>query len=130
MTTKATIPGGRDADSVTLVGEPTTDAALLAAAAGLGFRATAHDRSGSTLGVLVDAAGAAQHLAVSQDGAWTLSRALPAGKRSFLLYESAANVLRGGQLDGDGSISYAGSSYVLEACSDGDTRTAKLRGGA
>jgi len=130
MTTKETIPGGRAPNSVPPPDKPTTGAALLAAAARLDFRATARDRSGSTLGVLVDAAGAAQHLAISPDGAWTLSSAPPAGRRSFLLYESAANVLRGGQLDADGSISYAGGSYALEAISDGDTGAAKLRGSA
>ena len=127
---KETIFGGRAPNSVPPLEQPTTDLALLAAAARLGFRAIARDRCGSTLGVLVDAAGTAQHLAISADGAWMLSSAPPAGRRSFLLYESAANVLRGGHLDADGSISYAGGSYALEMSSDGDTRTAKLRGSA
>lgn len=130
MTIEKTIAGGREPDSVTLSRKPTAGAALLAAAACLDFRARARDRCGSTLGVLVDAAGAPQHLAISSDGAWTLSSAPLAGRRSFLLYESAANVLRGGHLDADGSISYAGGSYALEASSDGDTGTAKLRSGA
>jgi hypothetical protein len=117
-------------ESVPPPARPTTGVALLASASRLVFRATARDRSGSTLGVLVDAAGAEQHLAISPDGAWTLSSAPPADRRSFLLYESAANVLRGGRLDADGSISYAGGSYALDAFSDGRTGTAKLRANA
>ncbi len=102
---------------------------LLLAAAVLGFRATGRDRSGSTLGVLVDTSGAQQHLAASADGAWALvSGALPLGHKPVLLYESAANVLRGGNLNPDGSISYQGGSYVIESTFDGKSWTAKVRG--
>jgi hypothetical protein len=99
---------------------------VLAAAAALAFRATARDRSGSTLGVLVDTSGAQQHLAIAADGAWALSGSLPAGQRPILLYESAANVLRGGSSNPDGSISYQGGSYAIEPSFDRQSKTAKL----
>jgi hypothetical protein len=108
--------------------KPITPALLLATAAALKFRGTSRDRSGSTLGVLVDTSGVQQHLSVAADGAWTLSGALPAGSKPFLLYESAANVLRGGDLEPDGSISYQGGSYVIESSFDGNTWTAKISG--
>jgi hypothetical protein len=103
-----------------------TPAPLLATAAALSFRATARDRCGSTLGVLVNASGAQQHLMITADGAWALSTALPAGLKPVLLYESAANVLRGGDLNPDGSISYQGASYEIESSFDGDCWTAKV----
>jgi hypothetical protein len=104
-------------------------AALLRAVAVLSFRATKRDRSGSTLGVLIDGSGAQQHIAVAADGAWTLlSGALPIGHKPVLLYESAANVLRGGAMNPDGSITYQGGSYVIESTFDGKSYTAKVRG--
>ncbi len=107
---------------------PLTPARLLATAAVLNFRPTSRDRSGSTLGVLVDA-GAQKHLAIAADGVWTLSAALPPkGLKPVLLYESAANVLRGGDLNADGSISYQGASYVIESSFDGAGWTAKVGG--
>jgi hypothetical protein len=130
MMTKTTIVREGSPDSGSVRAEPTTDATLLDTASRLDFRPRSRDRSGSTLGVLVDRAGVAQHLTISPEGAWTLSSAPPLGKRSCFLYESAANVLRGGHLDADGSISYAGGSYALESSSDGDTWTAKIRGSA
>jgi hypothetical protein len=112
--------------------KPLTSAELLAAAAKLSFRATKRDRSGSTLGVLVDATGADQHLSITPggdaDGTWTLLAELPRGKRPILLYESAANVMRGGHLNADGSIDYQGGSYVIESWFDGTTYAAKVRG--
>ena len=107
--------------------EPLTPAHLLSTASTLVFRATTRDRSGSTLGVLVNAA-AHQHLSMTADGAWMVSSALPKGLKPILLYESAANVLRGGALNDDGSIAYQGSSYVIESRFDGSSWTAKLRG--
>jgi len=110
--------------------EPLTPARLLATAAVLSFRPTTRDRSGSTLGVLVDAS-AQKHLAIAADGAWTMSAALPPkGLKPVLLYESAANVLRGGDLNADGSISYQGGSYVIESSFDGTGWTAKVGGSA
>jgi hypothetical protein len=112
---------------------PIIPAPLLARAALLTFRATSRDRSGSTLGVLVDGSGAQQHLAVTAggaDGTWTLTSVLPIGVRPYLLYESAANVLRGGALNADGSISYQGDSYVIASSFDGDVWTAKVSGSA
>jgi len=109
--------------------KPLNSAGLLAAAALLQFRATSRDRSGSTIGVLVDASGAQQHLVITSDGAdgtWALSSALPRGLRPILLYESAANVLRGGNLSADGSISYQGALYMLESTFDGNIWTAKV----
>ncbi|MGK4001381.1 hypothetical protein WMF31_02065 [Sorangium sp. So ce1036] len=113
--------------------KPVTSAHLLATAAHLNFRATCRDRSGSTLGVLVDASGAQQHLMIASGGAegtWTLSSELPVGVAPFLLYESAANVLRGGSLSEDGSISYYGALYTIESWFDGATRAAKVSGSA
>jgi hypothetical protein len=109
-----------------LIPQPAVLPFLLSAAADMIFRATIYDRSGSTLGVFVDRAGAPHHLAVSAEGAWTLSLKAPAA--AVLLYESAANVLRGGDLNADGSIAYQGDTYVLEACLDGQPRTARVRG--
>jgi hypothetical protein len=103
---------------------------VVSAAAGLRFRPTARDRSGSTLGVLIDTSGAQQHLAIAADGAWTLSGSLPAGQQPILLYESAANVLRGGAPNPDGSISYQGGSYVIASSFDGKSWTAKVSGSA
>ncbi|MGK3984455.1 hypothetical protein WME99_15525 [Sorangium sp. So ce136] len=111
--------------------KPVASALLLTTAALLSFRATMRDRSGSTLGVLVNAAGAPQHLVIESagaDGTWTLRSELPSGHAAFLLYESAANVLRGGNLSDDGSIAYQGASYVIESSLDGSTRTAKVSG--
>jgi hypothetical protein len=113
--------------------KPLTPALLLTTAALLNFRATSRDRSGSTLGVLVDASGATQHLVISSgsaEGTWALSSVLPAGQKPFLLYESAANVLRGGNLSNDGSIYYQGDLYVIEPSFDGNTWTAKVSGSA
>jgi hypothetical protein len=111
-----------------------TPAALLATAGHLTFRATKRDRGGSTLGVLVDATGTQQHLAIASEGiehTWTLSSALPPGGiKPVLLYESAANVLRGGNLNADGSISYQGGSYMIESTPDGNGWTAKVSGAA
>ena len=104
------------------------DAALLLAAAVLAFRATGRDRSGSTVGVLVDTSGTPQNLTVAADGTSTLvSGVLPFGKKGVQLYESAANVLRGGKINPDGSISYQGGSYVIESVFDGKGYTAKVR---
>ncbi|AGP34039.1 hypothetical protein BE04_38665 [Sorangium cellulosum] len=111
--------------------KPVASAQLLATAAPLSFRATSRDRSGSTLGVLLDASGAQQHLVIEeggQEGTWMLSSALPYGHASFLLYESAANVLRGGNLSEGGTISYQGALYTIETSLDGNTRTAKVSG--
>ncbi|WP_234022621.1 hypothetical protein [Sorangium cellulosum] len=113
--------------------KPVTSAALLATAAHLNFRATSRDRSGSTLGVLVDASGAQQFLVIAtggEEGTWTLASALPVGLVPFLLYESAANVLRGGSLSEDGSIDYYGARYTIESWFDGNTRAAKVSGSA
>jgi hypothetical protein len=109
--------------------EPLTPAALLAAAAACSFRATTRDPSGATLGVLVDAS-ARRHLAIAADGAWTLSDARASRLGPVLLYESAANVLRGGNLSPDGSISYQGGSYVIESSFDGKGWTARVGGSA
>lgn len=108
--------------------KPLPSAALLATAAALQFRATSRDSSGMALGVLVDAAGAQHHLAIAdggEDGTWSLSSA-PAGRTSVLLRESAANVLRGGRLDADQSISFQGGSYVIEATFDGKIWAAQV----
>ena len=94
--------------------------------ASLSFRATGRDRSGSALGVLVDASGAQQHLAIAADGSCTLTGALPPGQKPVLLYESAANVLRGGAPNPDGTISYQGDSYRIQSTFDGKSWTAKL----
>ena len=101
-------------------------APLLATAHVLQFRATARDRSGSTLGMLVDASGAPQHLLLSADGDFSLTREPPHGQKPVLLYESAANVLRGGDLSPDGSISYQGGSYRIEPLFNGKDWTAKV----
>lgn len=113
--------------------KPITSAPLLATAAALSFRATARDRSGSTIGVLVDASGALQHLTIAkngngENGTWTLSSAVPVGIKPVLLHESAANILRGGASNPDGSISYQGGSYVIESFFDGTAWTAKVSG--
>ena len=108
-----------------------TTARLLAAAALLKFRATARDRSGAALGVLINASGAQQHLVLTsegEDGIWAFESAVPKGLRPFLLYESAANVLCGGNLSADGSISYQGALYTIESSFDGNVWTAKVRG--
>ena len=94
----------------------------------LQFRATGRDRSGSILGVLVDAAGVQQHLVIAEDGRSSLSRTLPSGKEPVLLYESTANVLCGGSPNADGSISYQGVSYRIEASLDQSRWTARVRG--
>jgi len=62
------------------------------------------------------------------DGTWALFSALPAGLKPVLLYESAANVLRGGSPDDGGRISYQGESYVIESSFDGNAWTAKVSG--
>ena len=111
----------------TAMPKPLASALFLATAAVLSFRATARDRSGSTLGVLVDASGARQYLTVGANGAWALSSAKPTDQEAVLLYESAANVLRGGTLNADGSISYQGGSYMIESSFDQRSRTAKVR---
>jgi hypothetical protein len=109
-----------------------TSVALHAAASRLAFRSVRRDRSGATLGVLVDPAGAIHDLALSAAGAWTLTPSPPTGTpspgraSSVLLYESAANVLRGGAANANGTIAYAGGDYRLEPGVDGPLRTAKL----
>ena len=114
--------------------KPRTPAQLLAAAGHLTFRATKRDRGGSTLGVLVDSSGVQQHLAVIAEGTaatWSLSSDKPTGGiKPVLLYESAANILRGGNLNEDGSINYQGGSYVIESAFDGKEWTAKVSGSA
>ena len=114
--------------------KPRTPAQLLATAGHLTFRATTRDRGGSTLGVLVDSSGIPQHLAVIAEGTattWSLSSALPTGGiKPVLLYESAANILRGGNLNEDGRINYQGGSYVIESAFDGKEWTAKVSGSA
>jgi hypothetical protein len=114
--------------------KPHTSAQLLASAALLTFRATARDRSGSTLGVLVDAAGVQQHLVIEpsggDDGSWALSSAPSAGKKPILLYESAANVLRGGKPTDDDRISYQGGLYTIQSMFDGEAWTAKVSASA
>jgi hypothetical protein len=104
-------------------------AVLIQPSTALQFRATGRDRSGSVLGMLVDAAGVQQHLLVAEDGRSSLSPTLPPGKEPVFLYESTANVLRGGTPNADGSISYHGDSYRIEASLDGGRRTARVRGG-
>ncbi|MDI1478429.1 hypothetical protein [Polyangium sp. y55x31] len=111
--------------------KPRAPAALLTAASHLEFRATSRDRSGSALGVLVDASGARQHLTIAAgeaDGTWTLSSDLPIGLTSVLLYESAANVLRGGSPEDGGSVQFHGASYDIESSFDGNAWTAKVGG--
>jgi hypothetical protein len=104
-----------------------TPALLLATAAVLHFQATSRDKSGSVLGVLSDTS-TRQHLAISADGAWMLSGPKPASLAPVLVYESAANVLRGGSLNPDGSIAYQGGTYVIEPLFDGRAWTARVRG--
>lgn len=111
--------------------KPHTPAQLLAAAAPLSFRATARDRSGSTLGVLVDPSGAPRHLVIESDGVsgtWALYSALPDGRKAVLLYESTANVLRGGEPAGEDNVLYQGELYTVEARFDGNAWTAKICG--
>ncbi len=107
-------------------------ASLLAAASHLEFRATSRDRSGSALGVLVDASGTKQHLTITSNdetgGTWALFSALPIGLTPVLLYESAANVLRGGSPQDGGSVQYQGDSYDIESSFDGKAWTAKVGG--
>jgi hypothetical protein len=113
--------------------KPVTSALFLATAAHLNFRGTSRDRSGSTLGVFVDASGAQQYLVIGSggdEGTWMLSSERPGSLPSFLLYESAANVLRGGSLNPDGSISYQGETYTIESWFEGNTRTARVSGRA
>jgi hypothetical protein len=93
----------------------------------LSFRATGRDRSGATVGMLVDASGAPQHLLIAPDGSWTLARVLPRGQKPVLIYESAANVLRGGAPTSDGGIVFQGDSYRIEACFDSGSCTARVR---
>ena len=118
--------GTRDEGRSAAEARPLTCASLHAAAAQLTFRATARDHSGAALGVLVDASGAPQQFAVAADGAWSLSSGRPSSRQAVLLYESAANVLRGGSLNANGTISYAGGDYVIQPGFDGQRRTAKL----
>ena len=109
--------------------KPHTSARLLAAAAPLTFRATTRDRSGSTVGVLVDPSGVPLHLVIEGDGVggtWAFCGALPAGKKAVLLYESTANVLRGGEPAGDDQVLYQGELYTVEARFDGDAWMAKI----
>jgi hypothetical protein len=104
-----------------------TPAVLLATAAVLTFHATTRDKSGSILGVLSDTS-TKQHLAIGADGGWMLAGPKPASPGPVLLYESAANVLRGGSLAADGTISYQGGSYQIEPLFDGRAWTARVRG--
>lgn len=106
--------------------ETRTCPALHAVAASLSFRATARDHSGAALGVLVDGAGSQQHLGVTPDGAWSLSGGKAPAGSAVLLYESAANVLRGGAVNAEGIISYAGGDYLIDLSVDGRLRTARL----
>ena len=96
--------------------------------AALQFRATGRDRSGSLLGVLVDATGVQHHLVIAEDGRSSLSLTPPSGKETVFLYESTANVLCGGSPNADGSISYQGSTYRIEASLDKSGWTARVRG--
>jgi hypothetical protein len=64
---------------------------------------------------------------VAADGTWSLAVTLPFGRKPVLIYESAANVLRGGVATPDGSILFQGDSYQIEACFDGGNCTAKVR---
>ena len=107
--------------------EALTPALLLATAAVLDFHATSRDKSGAVLGVLSDTS-THQHLAISADGAWMLSGPKPVSLGPVLVRESAANVLRGGSLAADGSISYQGGSYGIEPLFDGHAWTARVRG--
>lgn len=97
-------------------------------ATALHFRATGRDRCGSILGVLVDGSGVQQHLVIAADGRSSLSGTLPSGKEPVLLYESTANVLCGGSPNADGSISYQGATYRIEASLDKSGWTARVRG--
>jgi hypothetical protein len=111
--------------------KPRAPAALLAAASRLEFRATSRDRSGAALGVLIDASGTRQHLTITSSeagGTWALFSALPVGQTTVLLYESAANVLRGGSSQDGGSIQYQGDSYDIESSFDGNAWTARVGG--
>ena len=103
-------------------------AATSPGAAALHFRATGRDRCGSILGVLVDGSGVRQHLAIAADGRSSLSGTLPSGTQPVLLYESTANVLCGGSPNADGSISYQGDTYRIEASLDKSGWTARVRG--
>ncbi len=111
---------------------PVTSAALHAEAKLLSFRPTRRDHAGAALGVLVDASGVRRDLALTAEGAWSLTAAplLPGSSirrdPPVLLYESAANVLRGGAVNLDGTISYAGGDYLLQPSSDGPLKTAKV----
>jgi hypothetical protein len=111
--------------------KPHAPAALLAAASHLEFRATSRDRSGSALGVLINASGVKQHLTITSSetgGTWALFSALPIGLTPVLLYESAANVLRGGSPQEGGSIQFHGESYDIESSFDGSAWTARVGG--
>lgn len=96
--------------------------------AALHFRAKGRDRCGSILGVLVDASGVQQHLLIAADGRSSLSSTLPSGNEPVLVYESAANVLCGGSPNADGTISYQGATYRIEASLDQSGWTARVRG--
>ena len=115
-----------NAESETHGGHPLAPAVSPGNQTALDFHATSRDRTGATVGVLVDSR-AKQHLSMTSAGEWQMSSAVPAGLKPVLFYESAANVLRGGSKNSDGTITYQGDSYVVDSKFDGTDWTAKLR---
>ncbi len=131
----APAPNAQPRETLALTPRAITSVALHAAAARLAFRSVRRDRSGATLGVLVDPSGTTHDLTLSAAGAWTLTPSPPSSSSSasssgrvgsVLLYESAANVLRGGAANANGTIAYAGSDYLLQPGVDGPLKTAKI----
>src|SRR5262245_33392909 len=102
---------------------PYAPAALLAAAARLGFIIKVRDQGGDTskdLGVFADGT-TEQALVVASggiDGTWTLCSSLPAGFGPVLVYRAAFDVLHDGELNADGSISYEGQRYRVQSFFD------------
>jgi hypothetical protein len=107
---------------------PFIPAVLLAVVARLGYRVVARDPSGAELGTLVDDSGADRHLVVAHgntDGTWTIVDVLPPGFGAHLLSRTTYDVLHGGSLTSDGSITFGGRSYHVRMWFNGAQWTAE-----
>ena len=96
---------------------------LLLVAARLGFRVTSRDLTGRELGVLCDSSGDRPLVlaAGASPGicAWAFLNAGPMPKMAYLLPQATYDALRCGSLAEDGTLTYQGALYRIQASFDG-----------
>jgi hypothetical protein len=102
--------------------DPGFPAALLIAAAQLGFLVISSAPDGTVMGTFQDASGAPLYLVMGSGGAigslaWTLVPSVPTGFAGYLMSRATYDVITGGAPapDGSGTLVYQGTAYSVSS---------------